>query len=82
MRLDMTINLGQVLSVLAIVVGGIGAYFTLKESVTINSDRISSINDTLKDQKRTNESMVRALNSIERDIAVIRYRTEQPGTAR
>jgi hypothetical protein len=84
-RFDGTINLGHVLTSVAMLVSGAGAYFNLDKRVDINArdiaavdkratenvERVLKASDEIRDQQK---DMARTLQSIQTELALLRAR--------
>lgn len=76
-RFDSTINLGQVITAISMVLSVIAAYYALKSDIQDHETRITRTEKDLARQFDALDKTVDSLSSIKQDIAVIRDRFER-----
>jgi len=72
---DMTISIGNLLTIAAFLVGGIGFVYTIRADVRSQGDRISSVEDEIKEIKTVVVAQARneeRLNAMDRRIDDLR----------
>ena len=78
-RLDLTVNLGQIITAVTMFVAVVSAYWALQSDIRLNQTRIHSNHQAVARQTSKMDQVVTALNAIKTDIAVIRYRLNGDG---
>ncbi len=77
MRFDRTVNLGQILTLVAMIFAGIAAWFNMKADMRLQEERIERLEKGYANQWEQIRATTDALSSIRTDIAVIRDRMER-----
>lgn len=78
-RLDLTINLGQVITAVAMLVSLVSAYWALSTQIALNEARVSNNQMAIVGQQKDIRMAVETLQAIKTDIAVIRFRLDGDG---
>jgi energy-converting hydrogenase Eha subunit H len=73
---DLSINLGQIITAVTIIVAIISAYFALNSRNEIEEIRITRNEEMIQRQQDQSKRMLDTLSAIQQDIAVIRYRLD------
>ena len=77
MRFDKTVNLGQILTLIAMLMAGVAAWFAMKSDLRSQEERIERLELSAKTQWEQVRQTSENLNKIATDIAVIRDRMER-----
>lgn len=80
MRFDWTLNLGQILTLAAMIIAGLAAWFNMKTDLRLHEERIERLETQYKTQWEQVRTTSENLNKIATDIAVIRDRMERSNT--
>ena len=72
MRIDTTVNIGQIITIGSVIVGATAAFYTLKSDIDMNRSNIVRIENSVLRQETRGYEAVNALNSIKTDIAILK----------
>lgn len=77
LRFDLSINLGQVLTAVSMILSVMTAYFAIRSDLRDHESRIAGVEQSVLNQEQFNSKAIDTLGSIKTDIAVIRDRLER-----
>jgi hypothetical protein len=78
MTFDWTINVSQLLTVVAMVFVLLGAFYTMKSDVRALDARLILAEYGVRDQVHMNAKIIAEIAAVRQDVAVIRDRLEPP----
>lgn len=76
-RFDNTVNLGQILTALSMVLSFVAAYFLIKSDIRNHEDRIVRVELFANEQNKINVETTKGLGEIKTGVAVIQDRLER-----
>ena len=79
-RLDLSINLGQILTAVAMLISVVSAYWALSTQIALNEARVANNEMAITNQQHSLSEAIKVLGDIKTDIAVIRYRFDERRT--
>lgn len=82
-KFDNTVNLGQILTALSMMLSLVAAYFLIKSDIRNHEDRIVRVEQSVNSQNEINVETTKSLGEIKTGVAVIQDRLERntmPGT--
>ena len=77
LRFDNTVNLGQIITALSMVLSLVAAYFLIKSDIRNHEDRIVRVEQSVSEQNKINVETTKGLGEIKTGVAVIQDRLER-----